>query len=208
MNALPAYDGATLALGENTVRLRPSLRAASQLAAPPELFRHVVDFHLGTIREIILTAAPDRQEASAFLAQLDSTPLQTLARTITAPLAAFVAGFTPADTGTDNNNRSGMPMAWPDVVKTLYRRATGWLGWTPETAWNATPTEITEAFAGWMEHHEALNPRPEDDNRPARKQRLDAYTAEQLRQIEEQGFDSAFDRSGLRALNTKYGKRK
>src|SRR5690606_17880300 len=98
MQTLPAYNGIVLALGGNTVRLRPSLRAASQLAAPPELFRHVVDFHLGTIREIILTAATDRQEATAFLAQIDSTPLQIVSSTIIAPLAAFVTAFTPADT--------------------------------------------------------------------------------------------------------------
>src|SRR5690606_10419800 len=189
MQTLPAYNGIVLALGGNTVRLRPSLRAASQLAAPPELFRHVVDFHLGTIREIILTAATDRQEATAFLAQIDSTPLQIVSNTIVTPLAAFVAGFTPADSSTGKKPTSGAPMAWPDVVQTLYRRATGWLGWTPETAWNATPTEITEAFAGWIEHHEALNPRSDDDSQAPRKRKPKTYSADQLRQIEEQGFD-------------------
>src|SRR5690606_13166945 len=171
MQTLPAYNGIVLALGGNTVRLRQSLRAASQLAAPPELFRHVVDFHLGTIREIILTAATDQQEATAFLAKIDSTPLQIFSSTIVAPLATFIAGFTPADTSTDKQTSSGAPMAWPDVVKALYRRATGWLHWTPETAWNATPTEITEAFAGWIEHHEALNPRSDNESQATRKQK-------------------------------------
>src|SRR5690606_22400319 len=143
----------------------------------------------------------DRQEAIGFLAQIDSTPLQIVANTITAPLILFLGSFSPADTSTDKQTDSGAPMAWPVVVKTLYRRATGWLNWTPETAWDATPTEITEAFAGWLEHHEATNPQPSDDeDQPTRKPKQEAYTPEQLKEIEEQGFDPAFDRAGLAAL--------
>lgn len=205
MPMLPAYDGTTLVLGGNTVRLRPSLRAASHLAAPPDLFRDVADFRLGTIRDIILTAATDQQEATAFLAQIDATPLQIVADALIAPLVMFLGSFSPPDDRPNSDTPSGPAMAWPDVVKMLYRRATGWLGWTPETAWHATPTEITEAFAGWLEHFEATTPHLSDDaDQPQRKQQQpDAYTAERLQQIEEQGFDPAFDRAGLRALKSK-----
>lgn len=200
MPMLPAYDGITLALGGDTVRLRPSLRAASHLAAPPDLFQHVADFHLGTIREIIVTAATDRQEASAFLAKIDATPLQIVADSIVAPLVAFLASFAPADDRADRQAPSGPPMQWPDVVKMLYRRATGWLHWTPEEAWNATPTEISEALAGWLERHEATTPRfsDEPDQQPARKPKQ--HDPEQAARNIAAGLDPEFDREGLRRL--------
>jgi hypothetical protein len=200
MPPLPAYDGLTLALGGDTVRLRPSLRAAAHLATPSDLLRDVDQLHLGTIRAIITTAATDRQDATAFLAKIDNTPLQIVADAIIAPLIEFMASFAPADDRTDNAP-SGEPMPWPDVVRLLYRRATGWLHWTPEAAWNATPTEISEALAGWFEHVEATTPRaPEDTDQPKQP---DAYTPDRLQQIEDQGFDPAFDRAGLRALKRK-----
>lgn len=195
MPKLPAYDGTTLALDGNAVRLRPSLRAAFQLPESPEDMRiPVLNLHLGTIREIITTAATDQQDAIAFLAKIDTTPLQIVADAIIAPLVVFLGSFTPPDDGTDQPSRSGDPMAWPDVVRLLYRRATGWLHWTPEVAWNATPTEISEAFAGWLEYIEATTPRlpGEDDGKPT--------DPEQAARNVAAGLDPEFDRVGLRAL--------
>lgn len=199
MPKLPAYDGVTLALGNSVVRLRPSLRAAFQLPAPPDLTHDVAGLNLSTIRKIITTAATDQKEAAAFLAQIDTTPLQAVADAIIAPLFQFLASFTPPDNGDDKPAPSGKPMAWPDVVRLLYRRATGFLRWTPETTWHATPAEISEAFAGWLEYIEATTPRPADEAEDKPKA-PDTYTDERLQQIEEQGFDPAFDRAGLRAL--------
>lgn len=210
MPMLPAYDGITLALGGNTVRLRPSLRAASRLTRSPDDMRiPVLNFHLGTIREIITMAATDEREATAFLAKIDATPLQIVADSIIAPLFVFLASFAPAedrpgtaDNAPSGNAPSGSPMAWRDVVKMLHRRATGWLHWTPETAWNATPSEINDALAGWLEYMEVTTPKGKNETVSDSKP-LDVYTPEQLQQIEEQGFDPAFDRAGLRALKRK-----
>lgn len=201
MPMLPAYDGITLALGGNTVRLRPSLRAASRLAASPDDMRiPVLNLHLGTIREIITMSATDEREATAFLDRIDATPLQIVADTIIAPLFVFLASFAPAEDrpGTADKAPSGEPMAWPDVVKMLHRRATGWLRWTPEVAWQATPSEINDALAGWAEYIEATTPKQDGKPKPP-----DAYAPEKLEQIEEQGFDPAFDREGLRRLKMK-----
>jgi hypothetical protein len=204
MTLRPAYDEITLALGLGiSVRLRPSLRAAARLAAPPDLSQRVAEFHLGTIREIILAAAIDRQEATAFLDQIGRMPLKIVADAITAPLVLFLGSFAPAEDRTDEEAPSGPPVAWHDVMKTLYRGATGWLHWTPEAAWNATPTEITEAFAGWVEKRKAMAPREPGTHEERRPSQPNAYSADQLRKIEEQGFDPAFDREGLHALKAK-----
>lgn len=202
MVALPAYDGITLALGDHAVRLRPTLRAADRLPSPPDLWRAVLDLDTGTLADLITTTAADHREAEAFLAAVDATPLQTVRSAITAPLLALIAGFNPSTAETKGQasqtdaRASSKPMAWAEVVSTLYRRATGWLGWTPEVAWNATTTEISEALAGWIAMQEALHG---TTDKPGEK-RPDTYTAERLAEIEEQGFDPAFDREGLRAL--------
>lgn len=169
MTLRPAYDEITLALGAHPVRLRPSLRAAShfvRLDGFTDLPRRIADFHLGTIRDLITVAATDRQEASAFLDQIDTTPLKIVADAVTAPMLALVAGFVPASDKEDAKPaKTGNPMPWPAVYKELYRKATGWLGWTPEQAWNATPTEINEAFAGHIEQLKAIHG-SSDDNQP------------------------------------------
>lgn len=203
MTLRPAYDEITLALDIGTVRLRPSLRAASHFAREDGfsyLPQRIAEFNLGTIRDLITVAAIDRQEAAAFLDQIDRTPLQIVADAIAAPIVALIAGFIPAPNDDAKADQTGKPMPWPEVYRELYRKATGWLGWTPEAAWNATPTEILDAFAG---HFEKLKAIYGTSDKNADEMQPDTYSADQLRQIEEQGFDPAFDREGLRALKAK-----
>lgn len=204
MSSRPAYDEITLALGSSpAVRLRPSLRAASRFAQEDgfvDLPRRIAEFHLGTIGDLITVAATDRQEASAFLDQIGRTPLQTVADTITVPLLALVAGFVPAPDDDASPGSTDNPMPWPAVYRELFRKATGWLGWTAEAAWNATPTEINDAFAGHVEKLKAVHGSPDQD---AADKQPDAYSADRLQKVEEQGFDPAFDRDGLRALKAK-----
>lgn len=204
MTMRPAYDEITLALGSWSVRLRPSLRAASHFAREDGfayLPQRIAEFHLGTIRDLITVTATDRQEAIAFLDQIGRTPLKIVADAIAAPMLGLVAGFVPAsDDDAKPTDPNITPMPWPKVYREFYRKATGWLGWTPEAAWNATLTEILDAFAG---HFEKLKAIYGTSDKNADEMQPDTYSADQLRQIEEQGFDPAFDREGLRALKAK-----
>lgn len=201
MTKLPAIQEVTLSHDGNTVRLRPTLRAASHLERLhdgfPALFDRVAEFHIGTITEIILTAATSRQDAIAFLASFDQQPLFRLKLVVDAALHNLCAGFTPEPDADDKQAPAGKPMAWADFYRHLYRQATGALHWTPETAWNATPAEIVEAYAGLIDHLQAIHGAPDDKDKAKQPA---AYTPERLKQIEEQGFDPAFDRAGLRAL--------
>lgn len=198
-----ARNEITMTLGAHAVRCRASLRAAThfvRLDGFADLPRRITEFNLGTIRDLITVTATDRQEAAAFLDQIGRTPLQAVADAVAVPMLALVAGFVPAaDDDAKPADPKATPMPWPKVYRELFRKATGWLGWTPEKAWNATPTEISEAFAGHMEKLKAIHGAPEKDA----DQKPDTYSAEQLRKIEEQGFDPAFDREGLRALKAK-----
>ncbi|MEP9373524.1 hypothetical protein [Mesorhizobium sp. KR1-2] len=200
MTLRPAYDEITLALGSWSVRLRPSLRAASHFAREDgfaNLAQRLAEFHLGTIRELITVAAIDRQQATAFLDQIGRTPLKIVAETVGPQIAALVTGFAPAPDDDAKADHSGKPMPWPKVYRELYRKATGWLGWTPEAAWNATPTEIMEAVAGLFEKLKALHG---TSDKEANDKQPDPEQA--ARNIAE-GLDPEFDRAGLRALKAK-----
>lgn len=205
MTSRPAYDEITLALGScSTVRLRPSLRAATHFVGNDgfaDLPRRIMELHLGTIRDLITVTATDRKEASAFLGSIERTPLRIVASTIAAPLLALVTGFIPAPDDDDRKPAgTGKPMPWPKFYQELFRIATGWLGWTPAAAWNATPAEINEAFAGHIAKLKAIHgsaDKDEADKHP------NAYSADQLREVEELGRDPAFDREGLRALKAR-----
>ncbi|WP_286157121.1 hypothetical protein [Sinorhizobium sp. RAC02] len=121
----PAYEQVTIAHGGSTVTLRPSLRAAATLEACyefPALERALDDLNV-TIISVILTATAHRQVAAA--AFLDGHQGK--------PLLPFFAAVR-------------QPPSWLEFYADQYEKASGWLGWTPEQAWNATPTEINRAY--------------------------------------------------------------
>ena len=151
----PAYEQVMIVHGGDAVTLRPSLRAAVILVERhgfPALFRALDDFNLTIISEIILTASIKRQDAAAFLSSYAGNPLFPFFLTIREPLAELVSMLQPApDPKAKPSTGKGKPMTWMEVYSALYGVATGWLGWTPETAWNATPTEIDRAHAAHIE---------------------------------------------------------
>lgn len=166
----PAYEEVKLDLGGSgrPVTLRPTLRAAVHLERLhdgfPALFRRVDEFHLGTISEIILSCSSrSRQDAAAFLTLRAGKPLFPFMLAVREPIQALCRAFiaTPDQPPAEG---SGKPLAWPDYYRELYRTATGWLGWTPDTAWNATPTEINEAAAGKFAMLRAIHGSGEGDH--------------------------------------------
>lgn len=200
MTSRPAYDEIVLALGDSwPLRCRPSLRAAThfvRLDGFADLPRRITEFHLGTIRDLITVTATDRQEASAFLDQIGRTPLQAVADAVTVPLWTLVNSFIPAPADDDiKADPSITPTPLPEMYRELYRKATGWLRWTPEDAWNATPTEINEAFVGLFDKLKFTGVITDKEGKQADPEQAARNIAE--------GLDPEFDRAGLRALKAK-----
>lgn len=198
----PAYEEVTIAHGGNTVSLRPSLRAAATLEARhgfPALFRALDDFNLTIISEIILSASVIRQDAAAFLSRHVGKPLFPFFLAVRQPLAELLDMFRPAP-DPKAKHATGKPVPWPDFYQALYTQATGFLGWTPETAWNATPTEIDRAYAAHIDKLKAIHGSADDT---AASEQDNAYTPERLKEIDELGYDPAFDRDGLNVLRSK-----
>ncbi|WP_277749165.1 phage major capsid protein [Paenirhodobacter populi] len=128
-------------------------------------------------------------------------PLAEFARYAQAACLALIAAILPVDQGEAEPSGSGLGKPLREYFTDLFRFGTGWLGWTPSEAWNASIAELETAFLAHVDRVVIMTPGavPTDLDNGA-----GVYTKERLQQIEEQGFDPAFDREGLRAMKAKY----
>ncbi|TYB85522.1 hypothetical protein [Oceaniovalibus sp. ACAM 378] len=202
-------DEITLSYGNHAVALRPSLRAAIQLERLhdgfPALLRKIEQFDTRTIAACITAGAPDRQAAQNLFIYAATGPLSTFKQATQAPVIELVANLLPQPSGAPDDATSAATgtstlQPWAKAFQDLFGIATGWLGWTPDAAWSATPQEITDAFTAHIEKLKAIHGAADDDTATVAD---NIYTSERLKQIEEQGFDPAFDRAALHALSNK-----
>lgn len=195
-----AYD-IPLAYGGNTVWLRPSLRAATRLEALhngfPALLVKVQEHDTATISGLITYSATDRTAAHDLTCSMRGQPLQEIQAATLGPAIALITAFmSPFPDDEKPASKPVKSVAWGDLYADLFKHATGWLGWPPETAWNATIPEILQAFEGHVERLKTIH--GGDDNEaetglsPAQRQaNIDA------------GLDPVFDRAGLQSLKGK-----
>lgn len=209
MNLQPAHE-IDLQHGGAAVTLRASLRAAVALSDYPEgfagLVHEITRQSLTATRAVILAAATDRREARSYLRQTAILPLASfLPNNQAAALAILAALFqagddaqtdAPSQGGKSKDTTPGKP--WREHYSDLFRFGTGWLGWPPETVWTASPAELSEAFAAHADRLIAMNGGSKDED-PA-DNGVNIYTPEKMREIEELGFDPAFDRAALHKL--------
>lgn len=198
MNPLAAETEFTLSHGGNTVHLRASLRSALRLerlcGGFGPLITKLDQFDTATIRSMIITAATDYSAAQRFLASISTEPLQIYKQAVLGPLASLLGAFLPAPaTDTTSAAPKGKTLSWADAFADLYRIGTGCLGWTPAETWHATPTEITEALAGFVAYQNAINGTAADKD-------TDTQTEAQRAENIAAGLDPDFDRTGLEAL--------
>lgn len=200
MNPLAREDEFELSHGGITVRLRASLRAALRLERLhdgfPGLLHKLDEFDTSTIRAVIRAAATDQKDADALLAAVRTLPLRPFHHACAGPVLALCASFlapihhdsgtAPAQTG----NAEARP--WAEVFAEMYQIATGWLGWTPSEAWQATPAEIAQAFEGHIGKLKAIHGATNETDAPVSKEQQAANRAA--------GLDPDFDRTGLHAL--------
>lgn len=199
----PAYEEVTIAHGGNTVTLRPSLRAAATLEQRyglPALERAVAECNLTIISEIILVSSRSgHQSAAALLFSLSARPLSHFFDAVQQPIADLVAMFAPASVQSlDTAPRTSKELSPQEVFTAFYEKATGWLGWTPEQAWNATPTEIDRAFAAHFAKLKAIHGSADSKDEAA-----ETPDPEQAARNAAEGLDPEFDRAGLHALKFK-----
>jgi len=204
----PAFE-TILQHGNHAVTLRASLRAAVNIdnldGGLPAVLQRLAQGHLTTVRAMIRASATDRPQAERLLSSLNRRPLRTFMDKATPACLELIAHLLPTPdaqakpSSTTRAETAGKP--WGEHFATLYGYATGWLRWPPETAWNASADEIEAAFRAHVEALIAKNGGKGDEAEIG----ATTYTTERMAEIEELGFDPAFDRAGLRALQAKTG---
>lgn len=199
----PAYEEVTIAHGENTVTLRPTLRAATILEDKfglATIDKGLAELDFAIVSEIIRAASSSAQDAAAFLrSEAAGRPLSLFFEAVIDPLSDLVRMFIPAPVQQLNTTQpsTGKRMTFAAMLAALYDTATGWLGWTPEQAWSATPTEIDRAYCA---HENRLVITGILTRRKDVAQQTDP---EQAARNVEAGLDPEFDRAALRALKAK-----
>lgn len=198
MKPQPAYDAIALEYGGNAVFLRPSLRAAIHLerlhGGFPELLNKIEEFDTLTVWHVI-TASAGKTATDDLFGFAATQPLSGFAEAAQAPCFELVAALFPkAPEAETTSPRNAEPMPWSEVFRELYKFATGWLHWTPEIAWNATPQEITNAFEGHMNMLKAIHGSADEEQGDT------GPTPAQRAENEANGLDPEFDRAGLAAL--------
>lgn len=149
-----------ITLDGKTIRLRPTLRAAYRLEKEfggfDNLYAGLVDCSLTAVKAVI-RASDQSSNAGNFLDLLADRPLRAVLEIVMPPLLEHVGaliGFDPNFTG---DSASGtISMTFAEYHDKLFRIGTGWLGWTPEETWNASPDEIIEAYKGRCEMLRAI----------------------------------------------------
>lgn len=168
--------------GAKAVFLRPSLRAATQLESRYGGFQTILDAcadcRLSVIADVIETSS----DCPDFLATLIGTPLIEVLPKVIEELPAHILALAGVDPDKEGQG-GGESIPFADYYARLFRIGTGWLGWSPDVTWNATPKEIAEAYSGHLEMLRAIHGGSDDQPRPT-----------------ELPENAKFDRAGLHAL--------
>ena len=192
------YQEFALVYAGKVAYLRPTLRCAIRMEAMhggfPNLIKKLEEFDTATVAALISNSAP-RQEAEAFLTASKNTPVQPLMLATQAQLFRLIGALLPSDpdTSTDTPQAAQKAVPWSTVYSDLFGLATGWLGWNPEQAWQATPQEITQAFIAHTTKLKAMHGGDDIEQSD--------ISDEQRQANIEAGLDPEFDRQGLQSLS-------
>lgn len=197
-----AYE-TTLRHGDHAVTLRASLRAAVALdklpGGIPGAWDSVMRQTYTGIRAVLLATATDRTGAFALLASLSDKPLAPFLDHAQAACLDVLMNLLPEPEEEAAKATSATPITLREYLTELFKFGTTILEWSPSEVWQASPAEIEAILRARLERLEAMEAVPSDKSASS-----DVYTAERLQEIDQLGYDPAFDRSALRNLQTRH----
>jgi hypothetical protein len=173
-----ADDEVTVTVGGQRVRLRPTLRAAMRLNNRPgglaKLADDIAEGNFGTMADVIAATSSHAQIETEAVCDHVASCLSAGLAALRQPLLSLVyklACLDPDDLGKGAEERQGgATTTFAEHYETLFKLATGALGWPPEVAWNATPAEISAAYQGRCDLLRMIFGSAEDkpDDKPAK----------------------------------------
>lgn len=155
MNTRLANEGkyVSASLTGAALTLQPTLRAGLRLCDEfnsfGELIKKLLDGDYGATLAV-LRATAESNSFAASEGNLRELPLNEFMAATSLPVIEVVlalAGVDPAETE-PNKPSSGKKISFEEYHTQLYQIATGWLGWTPDVALDATPNQILTAYKG------------------------------------------------------------
>lgn len=163
-------DEIVLRIGGEDEILVPSLRYGMRLeyreGGLKKLIRDVMDGSLTAARDILVHHVGDYDMLGQ---QILSIEPETLKAALTRYLLQLVA-VDPADAPTKASTpEKASPVPFTAFFLDLYRKGTGWLGWTPDDTLDATPLQIVKAMEGKMEMLRAIYGGGEQQDAPGPK---------------------------------------
>ncbi|MGX4772507.1 hypothetical protein ACWAUC_22265 [Bradyrhizobium guangdongense] len=148
-----------LQLGGRSFDLKPSLRAAFILWERYDGFhnlsRHLAEGSVTAALDIISATIVDAKAWGEYALPANGAIVRDL-MAATADLIEFVLVLAGADEKASDKPSTGKPMPFDEYFTQLFEIGTGWLGWTPDHAWDATIAEIHAAQRGRMAMLKAL----------------------------------------------------
>lgn len=143
----------SLQLGDRSIDLKPSLRAAFHLH-----HKHGFPGLYQAIFEGSYTASMDLITVTSEVMPVASISTILGAREQLLEFVLILSGAEPSD-----GKSSGKPMTFDDYFTKLFQIGTGWLSWSPSQTWDATPAEIMTAHAGRLDMLKAIFGSGKDD---------------------------------------------
>jgi hypothetical protein len=152
------HDGAT-------VRLRPSLRAATLLQNKNgfgSIAHHIVAGKLSMVLAVAEATADDPEAARRLINQRVEENGAIALNDWIEPLCYLVADCFGIDPHAEHAVERDQPdpgeaLDFGKALTDLYEIGTGWLGWSPADTWRATPAEIMAARDGLMAKLKAIH---------------------------------------------------
>ncbi|MGE3247969.1 MAG: hypothetical protein AB7J19_16715 [Beijerinckiaceae bacterium] len=147
--------------------LRPTLRAASTLNRRYGGFGQIIealdDGNLECAYDVAKACIADRQEFVSYAGMIGKAPLSETLNAVVPPILALILNMTGADQDEADTRRKAPKMSFEQYHEELFQIACGWLLWTPDVAWNATPAEILTAYKGRLAMLKAIHGGGEED---------------------------------------------
>ena len=149
----------TITIGPENITLRPTLRRALRLASRDGSFSKII------------TEIEDGSLTATLTVIADNYPNDDLAEKLMRagtdrskePLLSYVlecAGLNPdldeKVSVAESTASKAKTVSFEEHLTGLFRIATGWIGWTPQQAWDASPAEIIEAYKGRVDLLKAI----------------------------------------------------
>lgn len=152
-----------IVIGHEIIRLRPTLGAAFRLEQKYDgfhnLFNAAASGSVSALSHLIKEGSGRSSDLTNYLDSFEGgQPLSVRLDLIIPQVVRFLLALSgdDLDVGEVGDIPEQERITFEEYHTRLFRIATGWIGWTPEQAWAATPAEILEAQKGRIEMLKAV----------------------------------------------------